>query len=208
MLIQVTIAMIGMPVTPWLRIAAFSSSVSRAVSLPCLHRDFASTSAYRQDARSKPERKGPTPAQARAQWDFLLGTMNPNRPSESTSGRASDLSFVSPVYNHLDGRKKLTREQQMEAFESAWRDSHSVPSPHKPAKPSEGRTIAFDRNAIDLSSAYNLLQSVLRRNNVRSELALGDRYEKPNQRRRRLASLRHRRRFADLVRQKVQLVSS
>ena len=44
------------------------------------------------------------------------------------------------------------------------------------------------------------------RNNVRRELKLNERYEKPNQMRRRKRSERHRRRFADMVRKKVQLV--
>ena len=48
--------------------------------------------------------------------------------------------------------------------------------------------------------------ATLRRNNVRRELKLTERYEKPNQMRRRKRSERHRRRFADMIRKKVQLV--
>ena len=53
---------------------------------------------------------------------------------------------------------------------------------------------------------YRNLMGTLRRNNVRRELRLEERYEKPNQKRRRLRSERHRRRFADMIRKKVQLV--
>ena len=53
---------------------------------------------------------------------------------------------------------------------------------------------------------YRSLMATLRRNNVRRELKLTERYEKPNQMRRRKRSERHRRRFADMIRKKVQLV--
>lgn len=46
------------------------------------------------------------------------------------------------------------------------------------------------------------------RNKVVQELKMGERYEKPNQERRRKMSERHRRRFADMIRQKVRLVSA
>lgn len=45
-------------------------------------------------------------------------------------------------------------------------------------------------------------------NKVMLELRRGSRYEKPNQMRKRKASEAHRRRFADMIRQKVKLVSS
>ncbi|KAF8323187.1 hypothetical protein DL93DRAFT_2070738 [Clavulina sp. PMI_390] len=43
-------------------------------------------------------------------------------------------------------------------------------------------------------------------NNVRGELRLVERYEKPTDKRRRLKSERHRRRFADMIGQKVRIV--
>lgn len=59
----------------------------------------------------------------------------------------------------------------------------------------------------DVGIAYSKLMSMLAKNNVRKELRLEEHYEKPNQKRRRLKSERHRRRFAAAVREKVQLVS-
>lgn len=190
--------------------AVASTSARHAIALPAVQRTFAVSAAVYQkpDQRKQqvPAAK-PTPAQTQSQWDFLLGTMNQGRSTEA-AGRAGrlDSAFASPIYNHLNSGKRLTKSQQIQAFESLWQENHTLPSLYKPAKPSEGRTVAFDRNTLDFSAAFGQLQGIMRRNKVRSELILGDRYEKPNQRRRRLASVRHRRRFADLVRQKVQLV--
>lgn len=74
-----------------------------------------------------------------------------------------------------------------------------------PGTPTTGRSREVSYN--DVAGAYRQLMAILRRNEVRKELRLGDRYEKPNQERRRKRSERHRRRFADMIRKKVQLVS-
>ncbi|WFD36703.1 hypothetical protein MCUN1_003590 [Malassezia cuniculi] len=79
----------------------------------------------------------------------------------------------------------------------------------EPAKPTTGRSFSASptsANKVPAAVLYRNLMSTLRRNNVRYELRLGERYEKPNQMRRRKRSERHRRRFADMVRKKVQLV--
>jgi len=55
-------------------------------------------------------------------------------------------------------------------------------------------------------SAYARVMTTLRENNVRRELRLTERFEKPTDRRRRLRSERHRRRFADMISQKVKVV--
>lgn len=47
--------------------------------------------------------------------------------------------------------------------------------------------------------AIKRLNGVLTRNRVKRELRLGEFYEKPSERRKRLAVERHRRRFQDLV---------
>ncbi|KAK0555051.1 hypothetical protein OC846_000208 [Tilletia horrida] len=74
----------------------------------------------------------------------------------------------------------------------------------KPGTPTSGRS--FPVNGGDLNRAYRVMMAALRRDDIRHELRRGERYEKPNQERRRKRSERHRRRFADLVRKKVQLV--
>ncbi len=48
-------------------------------------------------------------------------------------------------------------------------------------------------------SAYARVMTTLRENRVRKELRLTERFEKPTDKRRRLKSERHRRRFADMV---------
>lgn len=88
-------------------------------------------------------------------------------------------------------------------FEDAWRRRYQL-GPKTPRKPSDGRVVEVKS---DVGIAYSKLMSMLAKNNVRKELRLEEHYEKPNQKRRRLKSERHRRRFAAAVREKVQLVS-
>ena len=59
--------------------------------------------------------------------------------------------------------------------------------------------IARDGN---FTMAYRRLSGIMNRNRIRKELRLGEHHEKGSERRRRLKSERHRRRFADLVRSK------
>ena len=76
-----------------------------------------------------------------------------------------------------------------------------------PSTPTTGRSVAMSTSLNHTSAVlYRQLSRILSRNNVRRELKLNERYEKPNQMRRRKRSERHRRRFADMVRKKVQLV--
>jgi ribosomal protein S21 len=98
--------------------------------------------------------------------------------------------------------RKLSEFEQME---DTWRKRKTY-GPDRPALPSDGRSIAVSSGG-DFARAMTNLNSIFRVNNIRTELRLGERYEKPNQKRRRLASERHRRRFAHMVREKVQLVS-
>ncbi|KAN0061701.1 hypothetical protein ACQY0O_005693 [Thecaphora frezii] len=74
-----------------------------------------------------------------------------------------------------------------------------------PSTPHSGRSVVVAPQS-DPARAYSQLAALLRRNNVRNELRLQQRYEKPNEEKRRKKSERHRRRFADMVRKKVQLV--
>lgn len=65
---------------------------------------------------------------------------------------------------------------------------------------------AASPSAAAINSALRRLNIVLSRNKIKKELRLGEFYEKPSERRQRLARERHRRRFQDMVRKKVQLV--
>lgn len=95
----------------------------------------------------------------------------------------------------------------MDQLESEFRARPTI-GPAKPATTTTGRSVSAANSYGNNSAAmlYRNLMGTLRRNNVRRELRLEERYEKPNQKRRRLRSERHRRRFADMIRKKVQLV--
>jgi ribosomal protein S21 len=83
--------------------------------------------------------------------------------------------------------------------------THEGPSPAKkvvltfgaPGNQYSGRSIvARDGN---FTAAYRRLSGIMNRNKIRKELRLGEHHEKGSERRRRLKSERHRRRFAELV---------
>jgi len=59
---------------------------------------------------------------------------------------------------------------------------------------------------VPLRIALGRLGRILGQNNMRKELRLVERYEKPTDKRRRLKSERHRRRFAEMIAQKVRVV--
>jgi len=73
----------------------------------------------------------------------------------------------------------------------------SVNPPGKIGTRYTGRSIPVREGNV--LGAYYGLNSILGQNNVRRELKLGERYEKPTERRRRIQSERHRRRFAQAV---------
>ncbi|WVR09386.1 ribosomal protein S21 [Kwoniella sp. DSM 27419] len=76
-----------------------------------------------------------------------------------------------------------------------------------PTSTSTGRSVFLPRGG-DLSTALRRLNGLLRNSNMKKELRLGEFHEKPSVRRRRLISERHRRRFREMVRTKVQQVIS
>jgi small subunit ribosomal protein MRP21 len=128
------------------------------------------------------------------------------------------LSLVSKSSSHnydndttsSNGPKLHTREDSEPLdpairFEEYWVNRNRGGAPEV-AKPSDGRVFSVKAH-VDVNRAYGSLMSIIARNGVRKELRFQERYEKPNQKRRRLKSERHRRRFAAAVREKVQLVS-
>jgi ribosomal protein S21 len=68
--------------------------------------------------------------------------------------------------------------------------------------------VQIDQAGRNVAVGYKILMATLNRNAVRRELKLTERYEKPNQMRVRKKSERHRRRFAEMIREKVKLVST
>lgn len=104
----------------------------------------------------------------------------------------------------LDLQRAGKKRSELEEMEYLWQNREKNGA-DRPVIPSDGRSVPVSNG--DIGRAMNNLNAIFRANNVRTELRLGERYEKPNQKRRRLASERHRRRFAHMVREKVQLVS-
>ncbi|KAI5452490.1 hypothetical protein NCC49_000653 [Naganishia albida] len=94
--------------------------------------------------------------------------------------------------------------------EGWWRETYGSRTWSKPGNQYTGRSINVPSKSGEagVATAIRRLNGVLMRNRVKRELRLGEYYEKPSERKKRLAVERHRRRFQDLVRQKVQLVQT
>lgn len=76
-----------------------------------------------------------------------------------------------------------------------------------PCTPTSARSVHLERSIDDFQRGYKrLMTGIIAANNVRGELRLQDRYEKPKYMRQRLRSARHRRRFAREVALKVAAV--
>jgi ribosomal protein S21 len=176
-------------------------------------KDSPKTVSFVQDLRgpsssssSSSKTKGGNSADAWAELE-QLGRIVPPAPSKGLELNSNDIQAIrsngsSPqLYTH-SATEPLS---DADKFEDAWRYRY-LGGPARPRKPRDGRVFEV-RSNVDVGSAYSRLMSLLAKNNVRRELRLEENYEKPNQKRRRLKSERHRRRFAAAVREKVQLVS-
>lgn len=135
---------------------------------------------------------------------------NPELDKKATSTYSAILASLTDSLEKNAPNARSTRRTEvgrdgLEDLEAAWANRPIYGDPSWPAKPYSGRSVAVIGG--DVNRAFMQLNQVLSRNNVRRELKLGDRYEKPNRERNRKKSERHRRRFADMVRRKVQLVS-
>ena len=129
--------------------------------------------------------------------DGYLGGASPHR--RTTPGGGVGASPRKP-----DGTKDMRAMIEQLDQEFRERPTYGLATP---GTPTTGRSVSV-ANSYNGTSAtlYRQLSQLLARNHVRRELKLVERYEKPNQMRRRKRSERHRRRFADMIRKKVQLV--
>ncbi|CDR98828.1 related to MRP21-mitochondrial ribosomal protein of the small subunit [Sporisorium scitamineum] len=178
---------------PTLRTALSGPSSSTAsIDVGMLCRTFASTSLRTADNKSSSSKS--SSASAASTYTAILDSLQDSLDKSTRAGTGSRLSRPS------DGRRGY-----VEDLEADWAARAVYGEPSWPATPFSGRSIRVTPQA-DPARAYAQLSVLLRRNNVRQELRLQQRYEKPNQERRRKKSERHRRRFADMVRGKVQLV--
>jgi len=142
-------------------------------------------------SESSPSTRTPTQTQTRQTsqlessdvvWKMAVGTFNRMAHTPTTSGPSSAAA--------------LWKGRSEGFFRRA----------HPPANTYAGRSVEVKNG--DVATAYNKLQGILVRNNVRKELRLTERHEKKSDKRRRLESERHRKRFADFIRKKVQLVKA
>lgn len=172
-------------------------------SLPLTKSFSLSSQAFNQQKdRANLEKKPPTnsPVAPENPWNLLTSSILSHDASAYGTSRSS-------LGGDFSGANLRTKEED---FEHYWKHRHVFGgnSAQKDVSgPSAGRTVILDGRHVDVGRAMSSLNGILRRNEIRRELQLGDRYEKPNQKRRRLRSERHRRRFAHMVREKVKLVS-
>ena len=138
------------------------------------------------------------------------------RASSSSSSATTPLMEALGKVMYTDvspdaARAASSDEARAEAHFAA-RPLRGMPVPPSPTTEGRKHTFSTPDRGVQVTGSvavlYKQLTATLNKNQVRRELALGERYEKPNQERRRKRSERHRRRFKDLVRQKVQLVSA
>ncbi|GFZ52072.1 hypothetical protein JCM24511_09844 [Saitozyma sp. JCM 24511] len=116
----------------------------------------------------------------------------PSTPSPPTPSRSSRL-----VLPDLP-----PRSESLEWWQSASRAQNGLPGNQY-----SGRSVPVPRQA-DFMGMYRRLQGVMTRSGVRRDLRLGEFHEKSSDRRRRVESERHRKRFQEMVRSKVQMVQT
>ncbi|KAK1927353.1 hypothetical protein DB88DRAFT_477710 [Papiliotrema laurentii] len=86
-----------------------------------------------------------------------------------------------------------------------WKEKSKMREPGEIASRYAGRSFAVSRPS-DFGRSYRQLKQVLHETGLKREDRLREYYEKPSQRKVRLASEKHRTRFAAMVREKVKLV--
>lgn len=129
----------------------------------------------------------------------------PVAPEKSTY-KAILASLTDSLQQKRGPRSSGSSYNEAEDNEAQWETRPVFGEASWPATPYSGRSILVGSDN-DVNRAYSSLSSLMARNQVRRELKLTERFEKPNRERNRKKSERHRRRFADMVRKKVQLVS-
>jgi len=141
----------------------------------------------------------------RARQSIRLLSVKPlleNIPSDEPS---SDKPFDETIYQKFAYITSRASPPTDDNVEIRWKRQSELfmQKQEMPRTPHSGRSVPV---TVDLTVAWNKLHRILRANNVKKELAERQRYEKPGDKRRRLKSERWRRRFAQEVRRKVQLV--
>ncbi|WVQ95197.1 ribosomal protein S21 [Kwoniella sp. CBS 9459] len=144
----------------------------------------------------------------------LFGSLASSSASSASIGSGTtnfqNLKFTVPSSSSTPGGAASSSSSSPEDAEAWWRETSRQASNHKRGYPTTiftGRSIPVTRNG-EFMTAYKRLQGLIRNSNMKKEARLTEYHEKPSVRRRRLISERHRRRFKEMVRTKVQQVIS
>ncbi|KAK4689165.1 small subunit ribosomal protein MRP21, partial [Tremellales sp. Uapishka_1] len=140
---------------------------------------------------------------------------SPSIPKPAASALA-DLLHQSPRY---DPQSSSYVPADQSALENA--DASKVPPPDvdawwkgsvkaigHPGNQYTGRSLPVRSTGLGFIRTFRRLTTNLRKENIRTELRRAEFYEKPSETRRRLISERHRRRFQEEVRRRVQMVQT
>lgn len=125
----------------------------------------------------------------------------PARPYSSSDLQTRTLELMKA--QHDKEQQALQTVEQMWAAQSKAALAAAARSP--PAGPYSGRSVPVRKGNVAFS--MRVLDTILQKNKVRQMLRQQQRHEKRGEKLRRLRSQRWRKRFADEVRQKVQLVT-
>lgn len=200
------------------RLLVGGSARAWAPSRPAFVRSLSMTTRVFQDTPASPPKPATeakderVPVQSEADraalWNQMLNTIIVDPADGSLGGamhrRTSTGNSVGASPRKPDGTVDI--RSMIEQLDREFRDRPTY-GLAAPGTPTTGRSVSVSNTYNGTSATlYRQLSQLLARNHVRRELKLVERYEKPNQMRRRKRSERHRRRFADMIRKKVQLV--
>ncbi|KAK6910926.1 ribosomal protein S21 [Kwoniella mangroviensis CBS 8507] len=178
-----------------LRAASSSTPSSSRLTLPAL------SMAIRHNSTASSESTPPTSGELFTPSSSSRSSSNIKNLFQSNG--FSKLKF-DPISSSASEGKGQGEDSDGEAW---WRQLSKNAKEGFPTTPSTGRSIVVSRGG-DFQTSYKRLQGLLRQSNLKKELRLQEYHEKPSVRRRRLISERHRRRFKEMVRTKVQQVVS
>ncbi|WWC71297.1 mitochondrial 37S ribosomal protein bS21m [Kwoniella pini CBS 10737] len=130
--------------------------------------------------------------------------------SKPSSKTITNDSFSKLRFDNLSENNNNNNDETIDDSEIWWKKLSINSNSYNfgfPTNISTGRSITVPKGG-EFNSSYKRLQGLLRQSNLKKELRLQEFHEKPSVKRRRLISERHRRRFKEMVRTKVQQVVS
>ncbi|KDR81587.1 hypothetical protein GALMADRAFT_221455 [Galerina marginata CBS 339.88] len=143
---------------------------------------------------------------SRARTNFYIPTTFATFPALHRNVRLLSSTTYSehPVSEALEKKFKAAQTPEDRWREKSRRALEDAKN-HGPANAYTGRCVV-NASEKHLAASFRKLEAILSRNKVRQHLRLSERHEKKGVKRRRLSSERWRKRFANEVRKKVQLV--